>query len=68
LPPATAVTVRTYAGTTADVVADGVPEVVSCKGSWKSAAAIWDRLDPSLRVGLFVVPLDPPTFAAAVVR
>ncbi|MFG1815004.1 IMP cyclohydrolase [Kribbella sp. NPDC049174] len=69
LPPATAVTVRTYAGTAAQVVVDGMPEVVSCQGSWKSVAGIWDVLAPSLRVGLFVVPLDAPGFADdAVVR
>ena len=68
LPSATAVTIRTYAGTADRVVADGLPEVVSCKGSWKSVAGVWDVLAPSLRVGLFVVPLDAPGFADAVVR
>jgi IMP cyclohydrolase len=68
LPPATAVTVKTYAGTTADVIADGAPEVVSCQDSWESLTGIWDLLDPSLRVGLFVVPLNAPSFTAAVVR
>jgi IMP cyclohydrolase len=68
LPPATGVTVKTYAGSAADVVADGVPEVVSCKGSWESVAGLWDLLDPALRVGLFVVPLNAPSFTAAVVR
>lgn len=66
LPMATAVTVKTYAGSTADVIADGMPEVVSCKGSWQSVADIWDVLDPTLRVGLFVVPLNAPDFSDAV--
>jgi IMP cyclohydrolase len=68
LPAATAVTVRTYAGSAAEVVADGLPEVVSCQGSWQSVAGVWDVLDPMLRVGLFVVPLNAPSFTAALVR
>jgi hypothetical protein len=66
LPPATAVTVKTYAGDVADVVADGVPEVVSCQGSWQSVADVWDVLEPSLRVALLVVPLNAPTFEPAI--
>jgi IMP cyclohydrolase len=69
LPPATAVTISTYAGTAADVITSGVPEVVSADAAWTSVAdLVWDRLDPELRVGLFVAPLDAPSFAAAVLR
>jgi IMP cyclohydrolase len=68
LPPATAVTVKTYAGSTTNVVADGTPEVVSCQGSLEAVAGIWDLLDPSLRVGLFVVSLNAPSLTAAVIR
>jgi IMP cyclohydrolase len=59
LPSATAVTVKTYGGSVDEVIADGVPEVVSCNGSWESVAdQVWEVLDPSLRVALFVAPLD----------
>jgi hypothetical protein len=50
------------------VIGDGAPEVVSCQSSWESLTDIGDLLDPTLRVGLFVVPLDAPTFTAAVVH
>ncbi|MFI7061714.1 IMP cyclohydrolase [Kribbella sp. NPDC050124] len=66
LPLATAVTVKTYGGSTSAVVADGLPEIVSCKDSWRSVAGLWDVLDPSIRVGLFVVPLNAPNFERAV--
>jgi len=66
LPPATAVTIKTYGGTAADVITDGVSEVVACKGSWESAAdLLCGALDPALRVALFVAPLHAPSFEAA---
>ena len=69
LPPATAVTISTYAGTAAGVIISGIPDVVSTDTAWTSVAdLVWGRLDPALRVALFVVPLDAPTFAAAVLR
>jgi hypothetical protein len=68
LPPATAVTIKTYGGTAAEVITDGLPEVVSCKGSWGSVAdVLWDVLDPALRLSLFVAPLDAPTFDASLI-
>lgn len=66
LPVATAVTVKTYAGNTTAPTADGVPEIVSWKDSWRSVAGLWDVLEPSLRVGLFVVPLNAANFERAV--
>ncbi|MGY4773269.1 IMP cyclohydrolase [Kribbella sp. CWNU-51] len=69
LPPATAVTISTYAGTAAGVIASGIPEVVSTDAAWTSVAdLVWGRLDPGLRVALFVVPLDAPSFADAIQR
>jgi hypothetical protein len=66
LPTATAVTIKTYGGTAADVSTDGLPELVSCRGSWGSAAdVLWAALDPALRVALFVAPLDAPAFESS---
>ncbi|MFG1624776.1 IMP cyclohydrolase [Kribbella sp. NPDC049227] len=68
LPPATAVHVSTYAGTAADVITSGYPEVVGIGSGWQDVADdVWSALDPSLRVALFVVPLAAP-FGAAIVR
>ncbi|WP_165554087.1 IMP cyclohydrolase [Kribbella capetownensis] len=61
LPPATAVHVSTYAGTAADVITSGYPEVVGIGSGWQDLAdGVWNALDPSLRVALFVVPLAAP--------
>ena len=69
LPSATAVYVSTYAGTAADVITSGLPEVVTAHSSWHEVAdSVWDALDPSLRVALFVVPLGAATFGAAILR
>lgn len=69
VPPATAVTISTYAGTATDVITSGVPEVVATSGSWTSVAdLVWSRLDPGLRIALFVVPLAGPTLADAMLR
>ncbi|MFI6832133.1 IMP cyclohydrolase [Kribbella sp. NPDC050241] len=68
LPPATAIHVSTYAGTAADVITSGYPEVVGIGSGWQDVAdGVWSALDPSLRVALFVVPLAAP-FGAAIVR
>lgn len=68
LPPATAIDVSTYAGTAANVITSGYPEVVGIGSGWQDVAdGVWNALDPSLRVTLFVVPLAAP-FSAAVVR
>lgn len=69
LPSATAVYVSTYAGTAAGVITSGIPEVVTAHSSWQEVAdSVWDALDPSLRVALFVVPLGAATFGAAILR
>lgn len=69
LPPATAVTISTYAGTAAEVVTSGIPVVVSTGPAWTSVAdLVWGQLDPGLRVALFVAPLDAPSFADAIQR
>jgi IMP cyclohydrolase len=69
LPPATAVTISTYAGTTANVITSGIPALVSVDAAWMAVAdLVWGRLDPGLRVALFVVPLHAPSLAAALLR
>ncbi|MEV0288424.1 hypothetical protein AB0H36_30270 [Kribbella sp. NPDC050820] len=39
---------------------------MSWKDSWRSVAGLWYVLDSSLRVGLFVVPLNAASFEPAV--
>ncbi|WP_165555971.1 IMP cyclohydrolase [Kribbella pittospori] len=61
LPPATAVHVSTYAGTAADVITSGYPEVVGIRSGWQDIAdGVWGALSSSLRVALFVAPLAAP--------
>ncbi|MEU4393549.1 IMP cyclohydrolase [Kribbella sp. NPDC023855] len=66
---ATAGVVTTYCGTAADVVTDGYPVVVSVDAEWETLPdLLWNRLDPSLRVGLVVIPLATETFTQAILR
>ncbi|MEV8373433.1 IMP cyclohydrolase [Kribbella sp. NPDC056861] len=66
---ATAGVVTTYSGTAADVVTDGYPQTVSVEVEWESLPdLLWDRLDPTLRIGLVVIPLHVETFEEAIVR
>ncbi|MEU4295155.1 IMP cyclohydrolase [Kribbella sp. NPDC026596] len=69
LPPATSVTISTYAGTAADVITSGTPELVTTGTAWTALAdLIWNQLAPNLRVALFIAPLATPTFEAALIR
>jgi IMP cyclohydrolase len=69
LPPAMAVTISTYAGTAAEVITSGIPQVVSTDTTWTAVAdLVWDRLGPELRVALFVVPVGAAAFGAALLR
>ncbi len=66
---ATAGVVTTYSGSASDVVTDGYPRTVSVEAEWESLPdLLWERLAPSLRVALVVIPLHLETFEGAVVR
>jgi IMP cyclohydrolase len=66
---ATAGIITTYSGTAAEVTTDGYPIVVSVEAEWESLPdLLWNRLDPALRVGLVVIPLQVETFEEAIVR
>lgn len=66
---ATAGVVSTYCGSAAEVVTDGYPVVVSVDAEWETLPdLLWDRLDPALRVGLVVIPLNTETFSEAILR
>ncbi|QNE21067.1 hypothetical protein F1D05_28100 [Kribbella qitaiheensis] len=66
---ATAGVITTYSGTAAQVVTDGYPVVVSVEVEWESLPdLLWNRLDPSLRIALVVIPLLPETFDEAITR
>ncbi|MFK4087766.1 IMP cyclohydrolase [Kribbella sp. NPDC020789] len=68
-PPATAVTVSTYSGTSSAVSVSGIPQPASVAVPWTAIAdLIWEQLDPVLRVALFVTPLEVPSFEATIVR
>lgn len=66
---ATAGVVSTYCGSAAEVVTDGYPVVVSVDAEWETLPdLLWNRLDPALRVGLVVIPLNTETFSEAILR
>jgi IMP cyclohydrolase len=66
---ATAGVVSTYSGTAAQVATDGYPIVVSVDVEWESLPdLLWNRLDPSLRVALVVIPLHTSDFEESIVR
>jgi len=66
---ATAGVVTTYSGTSTQVTTDGYPSVVSVEVEWESLPdLLWSRLDPTLRVGLVVIPLLTDTFEGSILR
>ncbi|RZU12610.1 IMP cyclohydrolase [Kribbella rubisoli] len=67
--PGTALTTTTYSGTAQQIVTNGHPEVVAVPFPWSDITdAVWQSLQPSLRVATITVRLDTPTFAAVVLQ
>ena len=67
--PGTALTTTTYSGTAADVTTNGYPELIAVPLTWRAVTdAIWQSLQPSLRVAAITVPLDAPDFGNAILR
>ncbi|WP_112246888.1 IMP cyclohydrolase [Kribbella monticola] len=66
---ATAGVVTTYSGTAAQVVTDGYPVVTSVDVEWESLPdLLWNRLDPSLRVALAIIPLHTESLEDSIIR
>ncbi|TCC05970.1 IMP cyclohydrolase [Kribbella soli] len=64
IPPGTALTTTTYAGTASDIITNGRPATVAVPDAWSTISdALWSILTPSLRVAIVTVRLDQTTFA-----
>jgi IMP cyclohydrolase len=62
----TALTTTTYASTAEHVITNGRPEVVAVPLAWSAITdAIWQSLQPSLRIAAITVRLDTPHFSDA---
>ncbi|MFI5693411.1 IMP cyclohydrolase [Kribbella sp. NPDC051586] len=67
--PGTALTTTTYVGTAEQVITNGHPEVVAVQSTWSDITdAVWQSLQPALRVATITVRLDMPTFAEVVLQ
>jgi IMP cyclohydrolase len=67
--PSTALTTTTYSGTTQQIITNGNPEIVAVPSAWSDITdAVWQSLQPSLRVATITVRLDTPTFTEVVLQ
>jgi hypothetical protein len=67
--PGTALATTTYSGTTQQIITNGNPEIVAVPSAWSDITdAVWQSLQPSLRVATITVRLDTPNFTEVVLQ